>query len=707
MQTTRMNPVFTSASASSTGHRYAWITAFVLFMVGAMASASALAGTLDEIGYNLLPGDRVQLSLKLSGPAPEPNSFTIDNPARLALDLPDTGLALEQRLQEIGVGMTRSVRAVEANGRTRVVINLVRMVPYDLEVKDNRILVTIAGTPSGAVKTAAAQVNRVDGDAGYRITDIDFRRGAGGEGTVLVALSDPSISYDLREQSGSIVLQFADTQLPENLQRRLNVTDFATPVTTIDAVSTGSAARLTIAPAGEYEHLAYQTGKTLMVEIKPISKAEKAIAQRDIFGYTGERLSLNFQNIEVRAVLQLLADFNGKNLVASDTVGGNITLRLKNVPWDQALDIILRARGLGIREVGNVMMIAPAEELAARERADLQAQQQIESLAPLRSESIQVNYAKASDFANLIRSGDNSLLSERGQVTLDDRTNKLLIRDTAENLERIRALIGELDIPVRQVLIESRIVLASDDFNKELGVNFGVNAVRSANSLNNPTVAFTSGSLDGTTQAIRGDDIEAPGRYNVNLPVANLAGQAGSLALAFLSPNTLVELELSAAQAEGRTEIVSAPRVITANQKEAVIEQGVEIPYQEASSSGATSVSFKKAVLSLQVTPQITPDDRVIMDLKVNKDSVGAIVGGVPSINTQEVQTQVLVENGQTVVLGGVFERTKIDQIDRIPFFGELPVVGRLFRRDLNQDEKSELLVFVTPKILDDAMSAR
>ncbi|MBI4005486.1 MAG: type IV pilus secretin PilQ family protein, partial [Gammaproteobacteria bacterium] len=446
-------------------------------------------------------------------------------------------------------------------------------------------------------------------------------------------------------------------------------------------------------------HLAYQSDNLLTIEVKPLSKEEKEAIQKKKVGYTGERLSLNFQDIEVRAVLQLIADFTGLNMVASDTVTGNVTLRLKNVPWDQALDIILKSKGLGMRKDGNVIMVAPQEEIAAREKLELEASKQIEELAPLHTEFLQVNYAKAGELASLIQAEENNLLSERGNVTIDERTNTLIIQDVAASLESIRQLVNKLDIPVRQVLIESRIINADESFSKDLGVEFGVSKNTLEEDPSTPDIII-GGGLPGDTEGVGTafvtDDIE---NLMVTLPVV---GATGSFKLAYgIIGSYLLQLELTAALAEGRGEDIASPKVITANQREAVIESGVEIPFQEASSSGATSVSFKKAVLALRVTPQITPDDRILLDLKVNQDTRGSPdVLGVPPINTRNVSTQVLVNNGETVVLGGVYSQSTNRTSDRIPFFGDLPYVGFLFKRTTEDNEKSELLIFVTPKIL-------
>ena len=690
--------------------------AYAMVCVSTLLIASAASAlTLDDMSYTSLPGDRVQLRLQLSEPVgSDMLSFTIDNPARVAIDFPGTSLNLEQKSQNIGIGNAEQVTAVEAEGRTRVVVNLTSMVPYDLSSDGNIVTLILEGAGADIGADMAGDVATLPGSStDAQINDIDFRRGTGGEAQVIVNLSNPDVGINIREQGKTIIVDFIDTNLPEELDRRLDVLDFATPAKEIDTFAHGNGTRMVITPVGLYEHLAYQSDNVFTIELKALTPAEEEELKKDKFGYTGERLSLNFQNIEVRAVLQLIADFTEFNLVASDTVGGNVTLRLKNVPWDQAMDIILKSKGLGMRQVGNVVMVAPQEEIAAREKLELEAQQQIQELAPLRTEFMQVNYAKASDISALIKDEANNLLSERGNVTVDKRTNTLLIQDTAEQLSDIRGVIQALDIPVRQVLIESRIVIANEDFSKDLGIRFGYSHFNNSKNL-----ALTSGNgtKSGFISAIGGDipgDVNYSGNttfhtddlenYIVDLPVTNPAaafrwsvGRIGSY---------LLQLELSALQAEGRGEVVSSPRVITANQKEALIESGTEIPYQEASSSGSTSVSFKKAVLSLRVTPHITPDDRIIMDLSVNKDSVGEIFGGVPSIDTNEVTTQVLVANGDTVVLGGIFESDNRDDIVQVPFFGDLPYLGRLFKRTTKNTSKQELLVFVTPKILKDSLS--
>jgi type IV pilus assembly protein PilQ len=482
----------------------------------------------------------------------------------------------------------------------------------------------------------------------------------------------------------------------------MDVSDFATPIGFIDSIQDGANIRLTITSDGDFEHLAYQTDRIYTIEVAPVSKEEEAKKRKEKFGFTGERLSLNFQDIEVRSVLQLLADFTGLNLVVSDSVVGNLTLRLKNVPWDQAMDIILKTKGLDKRKAGNVILIAPTDEIAAREKLELEARKQVEELERLRTEFIKVNYAKAADMAALLKQADNAILSPRGSVSVDERTNTLLVKDTNSSLNSVRLLLVELDIPVRQVLIESRVVIARDDFSKELGVRFGVSRDTGGDQTSGDA-AYTSGTLAGVKQLANNEPLDTLNSLNVNLPVQNPAGSF-ALALAKLPLGTLLEMELSAAQIEGRGEVVSSPRVITADSHTARIEQGVEIPYLELSDGDAT-LKFRKAVLSLEVTPQITPDDRVIMDLDVHKDNVGDLIsygGGLsaPSIDTREVQSQLLVDNGQTVVLGGIYETEKTNQVTRVPFFSDLPFVGALFKSTIEVDDRSELLIFVTPKIL-------
>ncbi|ODN68094.1 Type IV pilus biogenesis and competence protein PilQ precursor [Methylophaga muralis] len=676
-----------------------------------IVSGFASANELQSLDYSTLSGNKGLITLTFSEAVEAPESFATDEPARIVLDFRGVSNKLSETTKQINSGQTRSIATVEAGERTRMVINLLRKLPYQVEVEGNVVKVMLNDNTSVAsARTGSAASAPQTGNA---VTDIDFRRGEQGEARLMVALQNENTSLEVRRERGDLVVDLPGVNLPGKLQRRLDVIDFATPVHLIDSIQTPEGTRLVLTTTGKFEHLAYQSGDMLVVEVKPVAEQSLADTESE-FGFEGEKLSLNFQNIEVRAVLQLLADFNGMNLVTSDTVTGNLTLRLKNVPWDQALDIILKTKGLGMRQNGNVMLIAPAAEIAAREKQELEARKQLVELEPLYSEIFEVNFAKATEMAAILTTtqGQTSaggsaggFLSNRGSVVVDQRTNSLLLRDTATNLADVRKLIEKLDIPVRQVLIESRIVIANNDFAKELGVRFGTSA-RSGT-----LGAGTSGSLEGlqvpatnnnsvvptNSTGIRGQDL------NVNLPASNPAGTF-ALALAKLPLGAVLELELSAMQEEGKGEIVSSPRVITSNQKQATIEQGTEIPYQEASSSGATSVSFKEALLKLDVTPQITPDDRIVMDLEVNKDEVGAIFLGVPSIDTRSVRTQVLVDNGETVVLGGIYEQTSTQSSTRVPFFGDLPYVGFLFKTDLNENRQRELLVFVTPKIIKEGM---
>ena len=692
------------------------------------AIAQEPSNSLIDIEVQALPGNEIQLRLVLSKPAPKPLTFTIDQPARIALDLADTGLALGSRRRDVNIGALDTVLVAEAGGRTRVVLNLDKLVPYRTRVQGNSVYVILSAGGGAAITqfaaaAAAESPSRTGSQSaapqgGRSVENIDFRRTESGGGRVIIQLSDAGIPVDVRQEGGSIVVNFVGTSLPDSLMKRLDVLDFGTPVRTIDALRVGKDTRLVISALGPFEELAYQSDKVFSVEVHPVADEQDdrpATLYSQKREYTGERLTLNFQDIDSRAVLQLLADISGRNIVVSDTVQGNVTLRLQNVPWDQALDIVLATKGLDMRQNGNVIIVAPAQEIAAREKADLEARQQIQQLEPLLSEFVQVNYAKAGDLANLISGGgENSLLSDRGTVGIDERTNTLLVQDTAENIGNIRRLVTTLDIPVRQVLIESRIVIVTDDYRRDLGIQWGATIV----SDQSDSLIALSGNSTGTDDIVNSalDNQAATGsffpvdipdltdRFMVSLPVA---GPAGSFGLAVLGDDYLVDLELSAVQAEGRGEVISSPRVITANQKEAQITQGVEIPYQEASSSGATTTQFKEAVLSLTVTPQITPDDRIIMDLHVTKDSVGEQVstergGSVPSIDTRSVTTQVLVNNGQTVVLGGIYETEYGEFVTKVPFLGDIPFIGMFFRRTQNISDKAELLIFVTPKILQD-----
>ena len=721
-----MNPNFGPATPAPR-HRGGLGLAALAVVLALLPLRSGLAQTvvnrLEAVDVTTLPGQQVQIKFRTSGPAPQPLTFTIDKPARISVDLPGVTLALSQRRIDVKSGGVDSIVAGEGSGRTRLVLNMDQLAPYDTRVEGNTVIVTVgqsrtAGAvpvsmPSVATATAAPAVN---GDR--RISAVDFRRAQDGTGRVMISLTDPHTPVNLHQEGSQVIVDFVGAQISSELVKRYDVVDFATPVTYVDALKLDGSSRLIINAQGDFDQLAYQTDNQYVVEVRGAS-ADKGKLADEKKEYTGERLTLNFQDIDVRAVLQLLADTSGQNIVVSDTVQGAVTLRLQNVPWDQALDIVMRTKGLAMRRRDNVILVGPAAELADREKAELQARKDVEELAPMRAEFLQVNYAKAADLATLIRGkAGNSMVSARGSVAIDERTNTLLLQDTAERLDNIRRLVATLDIPVRQVLIESRVVIVNDDFQRQLGVRLGTTGVRqngsngllavSGSASSNNTIVgsaltnLQSGSGSPFPVTIPQTSSNFLDRYNVNLPVAN---PAGSIAVSILSGNYLVDLELSAAQAEDRAEIVSAPRVITSNQKEAMLEQGTEIPYQESSSSGATTTQFKKAVLSLKVKPQITPDNRVILDLTISKDSVGRLVqsatgGQVPSIDTRTISTQVLVNDGQTVVLGGIMESDRRRTDDKVPILGDIPILGYLFKTRTKINNKDELLIFVTPKIL-------
>ncbi len=685
-------------------------------------SQFALAqGSVRLTAVEVLPmqGSTLQVRLHTDGVAPQPLTFTIDRPARLSVDLPDVVLALENRRIDVGAGGVDTIVAAEASGRTRVVFNLDSLVPYSAQADGDSVIVTLGSAAAATTAAAPATYTAAPSSGGTRsITGVDFRRSPDGAGRVVVQLSDPSTPASLRQEGNRVIVDFTGAQLGEENMKRYDVVDFATPVTTVDAARVGDNARIVVTATGDFEQLAYQTDNQYVIEIKQRAKVSAATMDEKV--YSGERLTLNFQDIDVRPVLQLLADTSGQNIVVSDSVKGRVTLRLQNVPWDQALDIVLRTKGLDMRRKNNVIIVAPQAELAAQEKAELAAQKDLQDLAPLRTEFLQVNYAKASEIARLVKSGGGgSLLSARGSVTVDERTNTMLVQDTPEQLTAIRNLVSTLDIPVRQVQIEARIVIVSDDFSRELGVRAGFTRV--SNDIKDLMAVSGSAQATDTMMGSVLDNLASTGspfpvqvpfgnfdRYNVNMPVSNPAGRIALSILDF--DDYLIDLELSAAQNEGRGEIKSTPRVITANGREAIIEQGVEIPFQESASSGATTTQFKKAVLSLKVTPQITPDDRVILDLTVTKDSVGQLVpsatgGFVPSIDTRNIQTQVLVKDGQTVVLGGIMETERRDSVKKVPLLGDVPVLGNLFKSKNKTNNRDELLIFITPRILREGSS--
>jgi type IV pilus assembly protein PilQ len=686
--------------------------AFLLLAVVSFAARAADPIKLESIDVQTLSGQQVQLTLHMSGPAPEPLPFTIDKPARIAFDLPNTTLALPSRRIDVKSGGVDTVLAAEANGRTRVVVNVDSLLPYATKVDGNSIVVSLGAQPGADVgKPAVARAGTGAVTPTERsIRTIDFRRSSDGTGRVIVQLTDPRTPVNVRQEGNQVVVDFAGTVLPKNLMRRYDVMDFATPVQTVDALRVEGSSRLVISAQGDFDQLAYQSDNQYTVEIKPSTKRTAGTADEKK-EYTGERLTLNFQDIDVRSVLQLLADTSGQNIVVSDSVTGNLTLRLQNVPWDQALDIVLRTKGLDKRRQDNVIIIGPTDELASREKAELAAHKEVQELSPVHTEFLQVNYAKVADLAKLIKTTNtkDSMLSPRGSLSIDERTNTLLVQDTADRLQDIRRLVQTLDVPVKQVLIEARIVVVSDTFERDLGAQLGFTSLNTAGS-NLLSVSGTAVGSDGVVTSANGGTTGAAAltaqsltnRYQVNLPAANING---SLGLSLLSGSHLLDLQLSAAQNEGKSQTISSPRVITANQKQATILQGTEIPYQESASSGATTTQFKNAVLSLKVTPLITPDNRVVMDLDVSDDTVGAQVtsatgGSVPSIDTREIITQVLVNDGQTVVLGGILETTRTKSANKVPFLADIPVLGNLFKSTTDINDKTELLIFITPKIL-------
>lgn len=721
---------------------------FSLAAVLALLSPLALAADLQKLDVASLPGERVELKLTFDEPVTAaPKGYTIDQPARIAIDLPGVKNRLGERSRELGLGNTRSLTVVEANDRTRLIINLTDLAPYTTRADGNNLYILVgaseapgytAAAPiatSAPVQASSSNWRSADQPAvssptavsGARaIRSLDFQRGEQGEGNVIVDLSDPSIRVDVQEQGGRVRLVFPSTQLPDELRVRLDVKDFATPVNFINANTSGADATINIEPAGFYEHLVYQTDNRLIVSFKPLTQTEVEQRRADAFSYTGEKLSLNFQDIEVRSVLQLIADFTDLNLVASDTVQGSITLRLQNVPWDQALDLVLRTKGLDKRQVGNVLLVAPAEEIAARERQELESQKQIAELAPLRRELIQVNYAKASDIATLFASVTAGG-EQRGSITVDDRTNSIIALETQDRLDELRRIVTQLDIPVRQVMIEARIVEAQVGFDKALGVRWGGNVNLGSrfnaygqnpnsrmNIVDNPNprereFVWTNpvtGEQEVRTETVQDVTAGFMGipEIPLNIPFVDMGvlGATSGIGIGFITDNTILDLQLSAMESSGNGEIISQPKVVTSDKETAKILKGSEIPYQEASSSGATTTAFAEAVLSLEVTPQITPDNQVIMEVIVTKDEPDFTnqVNGVPTIRKNEVNAKILVADGETIVIGGVFSSESQKSQEKVPFLGDLPIVGRAFRRDLSFESKTELLVFLTPRII-------
>ncbi len=671
-------------------------------------------------------GGAIYVRLTLREPlASPPPSFSVANPARIAFDFPGTANALGRNVQAIDQGDLRSANIVQAGDRTRLVLNLTRMSPYEARVQGRDLIIALSPAAARAVQGTvvseaaanfAAPRSNAAAAGGLAVRDINFRRGTGGEGRVVVDLSSPEAGIDIRQQGGNLVVDFLQAALPDHLRRRSDVTDFATPVTSMTAQQVGDRVRLTVTPNGLWEHNAYQSDNRFVLEVRRVAEDPTKLGggRSD---YKGDKLSLNFQNVDVRSVLQVIADFTDFNIITSDSVQGNLTLRLKDVPWDQALDIILQAKGLDMRKNGNVIWIAPGDELAAREKLQLEAKAQIVDLEPLQTESFQINYHKAKEIFDFLKSKDQTMLSKRGSVVVDERSNKVFVTDVATRLQALRRLVQEIDVAPRQVLIEARIVEASKTFARDLGVRLGVGGafgrIVGYTEDGAPVRRTTLGGGLGATRTMAGQVagvVDAnPAGLNLNLPAG--ASNPGLLSMVLWNNNAtrFLNLELSALETDGRGRVISSPRVLTANQVEASIEQGTEIPYQEASSSGATSVSFKKAVLSLKVKPQITPDGRLQLSIEVNKDRplYEQTLLGVPPIETKNVKSEVLIENGGTVVIGGIYEEEESTGEDKVPVLGDVPVLGHLFKSQSKVSNRKELLVFITPRIVSDALTLR
>jgi type IV pilus assembly protein PilQ len=660
-----------------------------------------------------------------------PSGFTIQSPARIALDFPGVVNGIGRSALEIGQGNIRSANVVQAGDRTRVVINLKQPSAYQAKLEGKTLLLVLENSPSAApapvAQTAApsaafAPSGNVDAAA---LKDIDFRRGVGNSGRVVVELANSQTGVDIRQQGKDLVVDFLKTTLPEGLRRKLDVTDFGTPVQSVVTSQVGDRVRMLVTPTGLWEHSAYQSDNQFVLEIREQKLDPSKLTQGP--GYNGEKLSLNFQNIEVRSLLQVIADFTNFNVVTSDSVSGAVTLRLKDVPWDQALDIILQAKGLGMRKSGNVLWIAPKDEIAAREKQELESKASVESLETLRTQGFQMNYAKANDIAGQISGGGGSgssggasarILSARGSVIAEPRTNQLFVTDIPSKLEQVQQLIAKLDIPVRQVLIEARIVEADDRFGRSLGVRLGGSDLRGVRGgeAGYPVSGPNRVAIGGSYNAVSSTTVESENTLDtVNTSFVNLpsTGAGGFLPAAFAvslfssAANRFLNLEISALEADGRGKIVSSPRVVTADQVKALIEQGTEFPYQTATSSGATAVAFRKANLKLEVTPQITPEGNIILDVDINKDSRGETTAAGIAINTKHVQTQVLVENGGTVVIGGIFTEEETEDVAKVPLFGDIPIVGNLFKNKNKSSRKQELLIFITPRSITDGAMAR
>ena len=693
----------------------------VLALVAAFTlSAPAQAQNSIQAVTGSLQGGAEVIRIDLAEPlVAVPTGFSIQTPARIALDFPGIGNAMGRTAVDMNLGNLRSANVIQAGERTRVVLNLKAATAYKAEIQGKSLFITLEPTavviPSPATAPVFAENRNRDV---LLLKDLDFRRGVDGSGRVVVDLPNNQVGVDIRQQGQTLVVEFLKTALPEGLRRRLDVSDFGTPVQNITTAQTGDKVRMVIEPKGAWEHSAYQSDNQFVVEVRQQKIDPGKLTQGP--GYAGEKLSLNFQNIEIRSLLQVIADFTNFNVVTSDTVTGAVTLRLKDVPWDQALDIILQAKGLGMRKTGNVLLIAPKDELAAKEKQDLESRTALQGLEALRTQAFQLNYSKASDVAAQLTAGGGGarILSVRGSVIAEPRTNQLFVSDIPSKLEQVQQLISKVDIAVRQVLIEARIVEASDSFGKSLGIRLGGSDLRglrggdagySVGGGNRVALAGSYNAVSGTTRE-SSTTLDTVNTTFVNLPATGQGGfspAAFAISLFSSAANRFLNLELQALEADGKGKLVSSPRIVTADQTKALIEQGTEFPYQQATSSGATSVAFRKANLKLEVTPQITPEGSIILDLDINKDSRGETTAAGIAINTKHIKTQVLVENGGTVVIGGIFELTEAENETKVPLLGDIPAFGNLFKTKSRSTSKSELLVFITPKVISDKAPAR
>ena len=708
---------------------------FALLASLLVAPFSAFAEpVIEDITFSARPGGKFEVRLEFNEPPPaDVEAYTIEDPARIAMDFPGTKSGLDQKRFALPYGNATGVLVLEAGDRTRMVINLIKLVPYETIINGNELILQVGQDSSGEYAKASTaegiletEVTRV-ANVRSQIEDLQFRRSEAGEGRLILKLSEPSVDVNVFSEGGKINLEFLETTVPESLLRRFDVTDFATPVNSVEVTTTERGTRLVLDAAGLFDYLAYQTGDDYILSVKPLTANEKQERLNE-FNYVGDRISLNFQDIEVRAVLQLIADFTELNLVASDTVSGNITLRLQNVPWDQALELVLKTKGLDSRQIGNVLMVAPANEIAERERQEIESNKQIAELAPLQSEFIRIRYAKATSVVQLFEAGSEeggTLISDRGSVVVDERTNAIIVTDTAAKLAEIRDLVERVDVPIRQVMIEARIVIAQTSLDEELGIEWGGGYI---NTSSNGDITSFSGSresvvginqsiINGETPSlsypqaggIAGGGAQQQQGLGAALVDLGLQNATSGFAVGFTSNDLFLTAELSALEAAGKGEVVSQPKVITGDKQQASIKSGTEIPYQEGAASGATTTQFKEAVLKLDVTPNITPDDRILLDLVINQDSLGDLVpsgtgGLIPTIDTTELTTQVLVGNGETVVLGGVFKNEEITQTSKVPILGDIPYLGNLFKSTANKRQKTETLIFITPRILSDAL---